>query len=147
MFSIQWTSNAAATYNELKSKAEASLKARKAKRKSKATPEEGLFKQIHKTIDLLRGNPRHPGLRTHEYDSIQNPFDDEEKVFEAYAQNNTPGLTESSGVMAQEKKRYRSSQSPLTRSPLNCKGNRRPAAACGLAGGIAKPQAALMAAP
>jgi hypothetical protein len=33
----------------------------------------------------------HPGLNTHEYDSIANPFDDKKKVFEAYAQNNTPG--------------------------------------------------------
>ena len=52
---------------------------------------EGLFKQVHKTLELLAQNPRHPGLSTHEYSSIPNPYRDNEKVFEAYAQNKTPG--------------------------------------------------------
>ena len=52
---------------------------------------EGLFKQVYKAIELLRNNPRHPGLHTHEYDSIDNPFDKNKKVFEAYALNQTPG--------------------------------------------------------
>ncbi len=37
------------------------------------------------------GNPRHPGLKTHEYNSIENPYDPDTKVFEAYVQNRTPG--------------------------------------------------------
>lgn len=30
-------------------------------------------------------------LKTHEYSQIANPYDPSKKVFEAYAQNNTPG--------------------------------------------------------
>ncbi len=51
----------------------------------------GLVKQIKKTIYLLGTNPRHPSLQTHEYHSIPNPIAANEKVFEAYAQNQTPG--------------------------------------------------------
>jgi hypothetical protein len=57
----------------------------------KSRKPEGLFKQVHQTIDLLRSNPKHPGLQTHEYTSIENPYDKKQKVFEAYAQNRTPG--------------------------------------------------------
>lgn len=49
-----------------------------------------LTKQIKKTIGFLQTNPRHPSLNTHPYDSIPNPIDPKAKVFEAYAQNNTP---------------------------------------------------------
>ncbi len=35
-------------------------------------------------------NPKHPLLNTHAYSSISNPFNLTQKVFEAYAQNNTP---------------------------------------------------------
>lgn len=52
---------------------------------------EGSFKQVRKTLKLLGENPRHTGLQTHEYSGILNPFNSSEKVFEAYAQNNTPG--------------------------------------------------------
>lgn len=50
----------------------------------------GLVKQIKKSLGYLQTNPRHPSLNTHEYTSISHPFNPEEKVFEAYAQNNTP---------------------------------------------------------
>jgi len=50
----------------------------------------GLVKQIKKTIYWLGANPRHPSLQTHEYHSIPNPIDKNEKVFEAYVQNRTP---------------------------------------------------------
>ncbi len=59
--------------------------------KWKSSREEGLFKQVEKCVRLLRTDPRHPGLRTHEYASIENPFDSRQKVFEAYAQNQMPG--------------------------------------------------------
>jgi hypothetical protein len=91
MFTVKWTPEAANTYNALREKAVLRVKARTKKSKQKSSKDEGLFKQVHKTIDLLRNNPRHPGLKAHEYDSITNPFDDSKKVFEAYAQNNTPG--------------------------------------------------------
>lgn len=44
-------------------------------------------KAIDKTVKLL-ANPRHPGLQTHEFTSLKGPKG--EKVFEAYAQQNTP---------------------------------------------------------
>lgn len=91
MFILKWGEKAAETYQELRDKAESSLQSRKAKGKKKSSKVEGLFKQIHKTIDLLVNNPKHPGLQTHEYDSMENPYDKKKKVFEAYAQNNTPG--------------------------------------------------------
>ena len=52
---------------------------------------EGLVKQVKKTLGFLQTNPRHPSLQTHPYFSIPNPINPNEKVFEAYAQNNTPG--------------------------------------------------------
>ena len=91
MFTPVWTPAAQETYDELKAKAAASLKARQSSKKAKATKDEGLFKQIHKCIQHLLRNPRHPGLATHEYDSLTNPYDKKQKVFEAYAQNDTPG--------------------------------------------------------
>lgn len=95
MFSAVWTLKAEETYNELKAKAEASLKARqvsnKAKGTKKATKDEGLFKQVHKCIRHLLRNPKHPGLATHEYRSLTHPYDKKGKVFEAYAQHRTPG--------------------------------------------------------
>lgn len=50
----------------------------------------GLIKQINKTLGYLQTNPKHPSLNTHPYQSIPNPINSKEKVFEAYAQNNTP---------------------------------------------------------
>jgi mRNA-degrading endonuclease RelE of RelBE toxin-antitoxin system len=49
-----------------------------------------LVKQIKKSLGFLQANPKHPSLNTHPYDSIGHPFNPSEKVFEAYAQNNTP---------------------------------------------------------
>ncbi|MBU3728252.1 MAG: hypothetical protein FGM37_03255 [Phycisphaerales bacterium] len=46
---------------------------------------------MERCVRLLRTDPRHPGLRTHEYSSIESPFDSCKKVFEAYVQNQTPG--------------------------------------------------------
>jgi len=51
----------------------------------------GLCKQVKKSLGYLQTNPKHPSLNTHPYDSIEHPFDPKEKVFGAYAQNNTPG--------------------------------------------------------
>ena len=62
---------------------------RKKNDQTKSSKIEGLFKQVFKAMSLLQANPRHPGLHTHEYDSIENPFDPKQKIFEAYAQNNT----------------------------------------------------------
>ena len=61
------------------------------KKKTKSSKQEGLFKQVAKAVSQLAENPRHGSLNTHEYDSLEHPFDPQAKVFEAYAQNNTPG--------------------------------------------------------
>ncbi len=51
----------------------------------------GLLKQVRKSLGYLQTNPRHPSLKTHPYGSMDHPFDPSQKVFEAYAQNQTPG--------------------------------------------------------
>jgi hypothetical protein len=89
-FNILLTPEAQAKLDELREAAKASLENRKKNKKAKSSKQEGLYKQVAKTLALLK-NPRNPGLQTHEYDSLQNPFNKSEKVFEAYAQNKTPG--------------------------------------------------------
>ena len=91
MHAVKWTKAAKESYDGLKAKAVARRDARKKKKIRKSSVDEGLFKQVAKTISLLCTNPRHPGLKTHEYDSIENPYDKQKKVFEAYVQNQTSG--------------------------------------------------------
>ena len=71
-FEIEWTDEAKATYKLLK--ANLSDKTR--------------YKTVKKTIKFLASNPRHPSLQTHPFLSLSGP--NEEKVFEAYAQQKTP---------------------------------------------------------
>ena len=49
----------------------------------------GILKAVRKTLGLLEINLRHPSLQTHEFTSLKGP--NGEKVFEAYAQQKTPG--------------------------------------------------------
>ncbi len=49
----------------------------------------GHLKEIHQALDFLSHNPRHPSLHTHKYDEIEG--ENGEEVFEAYAENDTPG--------------------------------------------------------
>jgi hypothetical protein len=88
-FSPVWTDEAAETYADLRAAAESALASRKESKKTKSSSQEGLFKQVKKCIDLLLQNPRHPGLNTHEFKSLTNPYNANEKVFEAYAQQKT----------------------------------------------------------
>lgn len=93
-FRLRWTPEATTTFEGLQQAAERAEQRRagsKGKGRAKSSKQEGLFKQVAKAVGLLRENPRHPGLNTHEFDSIPHPFDDDAKVFEAYAQNQTPG--------------------------------------------------------
>ena len=90
-FRCRWTLEAESVFQQLESAARASLARRMRDGKLKSSRDEGLFKQVEKCVRLLRTDPRHPGLRTHEYSSIENPFDSRKKVFEAYVQNQTPG--------------------------------------------------------
>ena len=63
--------------------------ARKALTQLKKDPSKNKdYKAIYKAVALLSENPRHPGLQTHIYSSIKGPSG--AKVFEAYAQQNTP---------------------------------------------------------
>lgn len=44
--------------------------------------------RVRKALGLLETNPRHPGLRTHRYQSKSGP--NGEQVWEAYVENQTP---------------------------------------------------------
>jgi len=48
----------------------------------------GVYRQVLKTLGLLETNLRAKSLQTHEYQSLAQRYG--EKVFEAYAQQNTP---------------------------------------------------------
>lgn len=84
-FTLRWVKEAVAAYEELRDAAS------RGRAKHKSSKDAGLFRHVHKCLTLLAENPRHPGLRTHEYHSVDNPVRAGEKVFEAYAQNRTPG--------------------------------------------------------
>ena len=47
------------------------------------------FKAVVKALELLQNNPRYPSLQTHKFSALSGPAG--EDVFEAYAENNTPG--------------------------------------------------------
>ncbi|MCI5066645.1 hypothetical protein MRY87_13065 [bacterium] len=91
MFQIRWTKEASKKFRELEELALEVRRKRQKEKRKKSSKQEGLFKQVKKTIDLLANNPKHPSLQTHEYSTLVNPYRSSEKVFEAYAQNRTPG--------------------------------------------------------
>ena len=72
MFGLEWTDEAKETYCLLKDNA--SQKTR--------------YKAVKKTIRFLAMDPRHNSLQTHDFLSLKGP--NGEKVFEAYAEQNTP---------------------------------------------------------
>jgi len=72
LFEILWTLQSQSDYLRLKS--EPSLQKR--------------YKAVKKTIQLLASDPRHNSLQTHEFSSLKGPHG--EKIFEAYAEQNTP---------------------------------------------------------
>lgn len=47
-----------------------------------------IYKSVQKTLGLMEVNLRHPSLNTHEYSVLSREYGC--KVFESYAQNNTP---------------------------------------------------------
>jgi hypothetical protein len=47
------------------------------------------YKAVRAALGKLQNNPRHPGLNNHKYNSKHG--ENGEEVFEAYAENNTPG--------------------------------------------------------
>jgi hypothetical protein len=72
VFTLRWTPEAVANYRELERNP--ALQKR--------------LKAVRKALGLLETNPRHPGLQTHAYHSVRG--ENGEKVFEAYAEQNTP---------------------------------------------------------
>ena len=54
-----------------------------------APAQAALLAQVRKALGFLEIDPHPPGLQTHEFTSLAGV--NGEKVFEAYAQNNTPG--------------------------------------------------------
>ena len=90
MFKVIWTLEAEKVFTELRKQAKQAFENRKNSNRKKSSKQEGLYKQINKTINLLSQNPRHNSLATHRYFSLQNPFFPDQKIFEAYVQNNTP---------------------------------------------------------
>ena len=48
-----------------------------------------IFKDVCKILGYMETNLRHPSLNTHKYQNLQGP--NGEEVFEAYAQQKTPG--------------------------------------------------------
>lgn len=50
---------------------------------------EPLSRKIAKTVRLLQENPRHPGLRSHQYESFTGTKG--ERIWESYIENRTPG--------------------------------------------------------
>jgi len=87
-FAILWLPDSAAQYAKIRDDA---LAGQLPEGKGKSNKAQGLFKQVHKCIQQLSDSPRHPGLQTHEYHGMPHLFDENQKVFEAYAQNRTPG--------------------------------------------------------
>ena len=55
----------------------------------KSNDKQSIFKAICKALAFMETNLHHPSLNTHEFSSLKGPSG--EKVFESYAQNNTPG--------------------------------------------------------
>jgi len=72
LFELEWTEEAEEAYKLLKGD----------------TSQKKHYKSVKKTIAFLAINPRHNSLQTHEYLSLKGP--NGEKVFEAYAEQNTP---------------------------------------------------------
>ena len=90
MFDLEWTEEAEKVYLALEQYAIEIKNKREKQQKSKSSRQEGLFNQVKKTLQYLKENPRHPGLKTHPYSSLEHPWDSSQKVFEAYVQSKTP---------------------------------------------------------
>lgn len=72
MFKLHLTNAARATQDQLKN----------------SSTDQKRYRAVKKTLTLLADNPRHHSLQTHEFTSLKGP--NGEKVFEAYAEQNTP---------------------------------------------------------
>ena len=73
MFTLLWTEEAKSSFHSLEND----------------PAKKSILKAVAKALSYLQQNPRHPGLNTHKYSALIG-FNGEE-VFEAYAQNRSPG--------------------------------------------------------
>jgi hypothetical protein len=89
-FTIRYSAEALRALETLKDAADHAKKEREEQGRKKSSRQEGLFSQVSKCLGHLAHDPRHPGLHTHEYNSMRSPYPGQ-KVWEAYVQNNTPG--------------------------------------------------------
>jgi hypothetical protein len=74
-FELKWTPEADRQYKDLKTDSSHADELRK----------------VQKAFGYLKTNLRHPSLHTHQFHSLPHPYDPKGKVFEAYAENQTPG--------------------------------------------------------
>jgi hypothetical protein len=88
---LRWTKEADANFKKLESDAQKSNATRKSSSKTKSSKQEGLLKQVKKALSYLAADTKHKSLHCHEYVSLAHPWDRSQKVWEAYAQNDTPG--------------------------------------------------------
>jgi hypothetical protein len=72
VFELEWIPKAQQTFNNLKNN----------------PSEKKRYNAVKKTLTLLATDPRHNSLQTHEFKSLKGP--NGEKIFEAYAEQNTP---------------------------------------------------------
>jgi len=73
MFTLHWTEEARLSFHSLE----------------KDPAKNPILIAVAKALSYLQQNPRHPGLNTHKYSALMGI--NGEEVFEAYAQNRTPG--------------------------------------------------------
>ncbi len=88
VFELQWDVKAGEQYMRIMERAH-HPQPQLGKPKKKSSKQLGLANQVNKTLALLAQNPRHPGLQSHSYDGIANPFENGKSVWEAYVQNRT----------------------------------------------------------
>ena len=88
---VRWSTKGREQYDELEAAARIAKTERIAQGGTKSSKAEGLFKQVSKTINHLLIDPKHPGLHSHEFHSMEHPYKKDEKVWESYIQNKTPG--------------------------------------------------------
>ena len=88
-FVLRWTTEAHEQYMQIMERAN-HPQSELGNVTKKSSKQLGLAKQVNKTLALLANNPKHPGLQSHQYDGIANPFESGKSVWEAYVQNRTP---------------------------------------------------------
>ena len=90
VFELQWTAKARTQYLQIMERAGGRPQPQSREMGKKPSKQIGLAKQVEKTLELLEKNPKPPGLQSHQYDGIANPFEPGKSVWEAYVQNRTP---------------------------------------------------------